>query len=98
VATPVRRIVDSSALILLAKVGQLDLLRAGEPEVLVPDAVFAEVGAPGPGDPVFQQIQNTLWLKIVSTPPSEWVFSLPMTWPAEPWRLLGSRCHERKAD
>ena len=33
-ATPVRRIVDSSPLILLAKIGQLDLLRAGEPEIL----------------------------------------------------------------
>jgi hypothetical protein len=34
VATPVRRIVDSSPLILLAKIGQLDLLHAGVPEVL----------------------------------------------------------------
>ena len=33
-ATPVRRIVDSSPLILLAKIGQLDLLHAGVPEIL----------------------------------------------------------------
>ena len=33
-ATPVRRIVDSSPLILLAKIGHLDLLRAGVPEIL----------------------------------------------------------------
>lgn len=68
-ATPVRRIVDSSPLILLAKIGQLDLLRSGVPEVLVPDAVLAEVGVPGPADLVFQQIQSTLWLKIVPAPP-----------------------------
>jgi len=55
-------------LILLAKVGQLDLLRAGVPDILVPDAVLAEVGARGATDPVFQQIQSTAWLKIVSTP------------------------------
>jgi hypothetical protein len=34
VATPVRRIVDSSPPILLAEIGQLDLLRAGVPEIL----------------------------------------------------------------
>ena len=64
-ATPVRRIVDTSPLILLAKVGQLDLLRAGVPEILVPDAVLQEVAARGPTDPVFQEIQRVAWLKIV---------------------------------
>jgi predicted nucleic acid-binding protein len=70
VATPVRRIVDSSPLILLAKVGQLDLLHAGVPEILVPDAVLSEVGARGPTDPVFREIQSTAWLKIVPAPPA----------------------------
>jgi predicted nucleic acid-binding protein len=70
VATPVRRIVDSSPLILLAKVGQLSLLRAGVTEVLVPDTVLSEVGARGPADPVFQQIQAAAWLKIVPAPPT----------------------------
>ena len=69
-ATPVRRIVDSSRLILLAKVGQLDLLRAGVPEILVPDAVLSEAGMLGPKDPDFQHIQSTAWLKIVPAPPA----------------------------
>ena len=43
-ATPVRRILNASPLILLAKVGQLDLIRAGVPETLVPDMVLREVG------------------------------------------------------
>jgi predicted nucleic acid-binding protein len=68
VGTAIRRIVDSSALILLAKIGQLDLLRVGVPEIVVPDTVLAEVGALGPSDLVFQQIQNATWLKIVHTP------------------------------
>ncbi len=67
-ATPLRRILDSSPLILLAKVGQIDLLRAGVSEIVVPDAVLSEVGARGPADPVFQQIQSTGWLKIVPAP------------------------------
>jgi predicted nucleic acid-binding protein len=70
VATPLQRIVDSSPLILLAKVGQLDLLCAGVPEILVPDAVFSEVGGHGLTDPVFYQIQNTNWLRIVPAPPT----------------------------
>ena len=69
-ATPVRRIVNASPLILLAKVGQLDLLRAGVPEIIVPDVVLREVGARGPTDPAFQEIQGTAWLKIVTAPPT----------------------------
>ncbi len=69
-ATPIRRIVNASPLILLAKVGQLDLLRTGVPEALVPDVVLAEVGARGPANPVFQQILSASWLKIVPAPPT----------------------------
>jgi predicted nucleic acid-binding protein len=69
VATPVRRIVNASPLILLAKVGQLDLLLAGVPEIIVPDIVLSEVGARGPADPVFQEIQRAIWLNIVPSPP-----------------------------
>jgi hypothetical protein len=56
VATPVGRIVNASPLILLAKVGQLDLLRAGVPETIVPDAALQEVGGRGAADPVYQEI------------------------------------------
>ena len=78
-ATPVRRIVDTSSLIFLAKIGQLELLRAGVSEIVVPDAVLSEVAAPGPADLVFQQIQNTVWLNIVpapATPPRVLVWGL----------------------
>ena len=57
-------------MILLAKVGQLDLLRAGVPEIIVPDAVLLEVRARGPADPVLQEIQRVAWLKIVPAPPT----------------------------
>jgi predicted nucleic acid-binding protein len=56
-------------LILLAKVGQLDLLRAGVPEIVVPDAMLTEVAARGRADPVLRQIQGTAWLRIVPAPP-----------------------------
>jgi predicted nucleic acid-binding protein len=70
VATPVRRVVDASPLIFLAKVGQLELLRAGVSDVEVPDAVLREVAARGPADPVLQQVQNAPWLKIVVAMPT----------------------------
>ena len=69
-ATPVRRIVNTSPLILLAKIGQLDLLRAGVPEIIVPDAVLREVSARGPADPDSQEVQRAAWLKFVPTPPT----------------------------
>jgi predicted nucleic acid-binding protein len=45
------------------------LLHAGVPKIIVPDVVLREVGARGPADPVFQEIQRTTWLKIVPAPP-----------------------------
>lgn len=69
-ATPVRRIVNASPLILLANAGHLELLRTGVPHVLVPDAVLAEVGALGTADPVLVQVQATTWLRVVPAPPT----------------------------
>jgi predicted nucleic acid-binding protein len=51
-------------------VGQLDLLRAGVPEIIVPDAVLREVSARGPDDPVLLEVQRAAWLKIVPAPPT----------------------------
>jgi predicted nucleic acid-binding protein len=92
VATPVRRIVNASPLILLAKGGQLDLLRAGVPEIIVPDAVLQEVSARGAADPVYQEILRTTWLKIapaLPTPPLGWLVNPALrtsvvcsTWPS----------------
>ena len=69
-ATPLRRIVNTSPLILLAKVGQLELLRAGVPDIIVPDAVLVEIGARGPADPALQQIQRAAWLRVLPAPPT----------------------------
>lgn len=60
---------DASPLILLTKAGQLDLLRLGGMDVVVPDVVVGEIGVRGPGDPTVQAIQQTLWLTAVPTPP-----------------------------
>ncbi len=46
------------------------LLRAGAPEIIVPDAVLREVGGRGAADPVFQEILWAVWLKIVPTLPT----------------------------
>ncbi len=69
-ATPLRRIVNASPLILLAKAGQLDLLGAGVPEIIVPDAVLRELSARGPADPVLLEVQRASWLKLVPAPPT----------------------------
>jgi predicted nucleic acid-binding protein len=66
---PSRRIADASPLILLTKVGRLDLLRLGEVDVTVPDVVAREIGVRGPGDPTVQAIQQAGWLIVVPTPP-----------------------------
>jgi predicted nucleic acid-binding protein len=70
VATPLRRIVNASPLILLANSGQLDLLRAGVAEIIVLDAVLREVSARGPGDPVLLEVERAAWLKVAPAPPT----------------------------
>ena len=62
-----RRVVNSSPLILLEKVGHLDLLRVGGFDVLVPDAVLGEIDVRGVGDPAAQAVRNASWLKVVPT-------------------------------
>jgi len=55
-------------LILLEKVGHLDLLRVGAADVLVPDAVLGEIEARGADDPAAQAMPTAAWLQVVSTP------------------------------
>jgi predicted nucleic acid-binding protein len=55
-------------LILLAKVGQLELLRIGECEVLLPEPVQNEIEAHGATDPVAEAISALPWLVVVPGP------------------------------
>ena len=67
-ARVVRRIVDASPLILLGKIGRLDLLRVGGSEVVVP-AVLEEVGGHEPDDAAAQEIVLTSWVRIAPSAP-----------------------------
>ncbi len=59
-----RRIVDASPLILLGKIGRLDLLRVGGPEVVVPGTVLDEVGRHGTDEAEFQEIVLASWIRV----------------------------------
>lgn len=65
-----RRIVDTSPLILLAKTGRLELLRLGEPVVVVPLAVLGEIEAKGLDDPVPRAVRRATWVTIEPSPPT----------------------------
>jgi predicted nucleic acid-binding protein len=58
-------VVDASPVIVLAKTGLLDLLRAVGDPVLVPSAVVQEVQMAGPNDPATQALAQVGWLTIV---------------------------------
>jgi predicted nucleic acid-binding protein len=58
-----RRVVDASPLILLGKIGRLELLRVGGPEVIVPDAVRVEILAHGPDDAALE-IAASSWMRV----------------------------------
>jgi predicted nucleic acid-binding protein len=63
-----RRIVNASPLILLSKIGQLELLRLGGAEVVAPDAAMAEIRAKGDNDPTALAIRQTSWISVVPSP------------------------------
>lgn len=65
---PLRRIVNASPLILLAKAGQLELLQLGGAQVVVPETVVAEIDAGAAYDSTSQAIRQLNWLSIVSCP------------------------------
>ena len=68
-ARVVRRIVDASPLILLGKIGRLDLLRVGGPEVVVPGAVLEEVGGYEPDEAAAQEIVLASWIRVAPSAP-----------------------------
>jgi predicted nucleic acid-binding protein len=57
--------VNTSPLVLLSKIGLLDLLRAGDLTVMVPQAVIDEVARHGPEDQTLLVIRSAGWLQIV---------------------------------
>jgi predicted nucleic acid-binding protein len=61
-------VVNASPLILLAKAGRLELLRALGRDLIVPDAVAEELRAKGSDDPVVQSVGNAAWLRVLSVP------------------------------
>jgi predicted nucleic acid-binding protein len=64
-----RRIVNASPLILLAKIGRIDLLQMDGVDVVVPAAVLDEIAAHGEGDLVAEVVRGEDWLAIVPSPP-----------------------------
>ncbi len=55
---------DASALILLAKVGQLGLLKALYGHVLIPDQVFDDVVVKGNGRAGASEVQTAEWIEV----------------------------------
>jgi predicted nucleic acid-binding protein len=62
------RVVNASPLIFLTKVGLLEVLREPGVPVLVPDVVLAEVGGLDPNDPAVRAVEQSQWMRVVSTP------------------------------
>ncbi len=56
---------NTSPLVLLSKIGRLDLLRAGDLPVMVPRAVLDEIARHGPEDQTLLAVRSTGWLQIV---------------------------------
>ena len=65
---PSRRIVNTSPLILLTKTGQLDFLRLGGVELVVPETVVDGIEAGAEQDSTIEVIRRTAWLSIVPCP------------------------------
>ena len=63
-----RRIVNTSPLILLSKLGLLELLRAGDLPVIAPQAVLDEIGRHGSDDQTLHEVRSTGWLRVVPRP------------------------------
>ena len=66
---PTTRIVNASPLILLTKVGRIDLLNADGVDVVVPMPVLQEVSRLDPIDPVVRAIRDAGWSVVVPPAP-----------------------------
>jgi predicted nucleic acid-binding protein len=62
-------VVNASPIILLARVGQLDLLRRLGPAVVIPEAAVLEIQRKGPTDPAVQALAQANWLVSVDPGP-----------------------------
>lgn len=56
-------VLDASALITLARIGHLDLLRQAGDEIYIPQAVYDEVAGLAPDRPGSQEIARATWLR-----------------------------------
>lgn len=54
---------DSSALVCLTKIGQLDLLKRLYGEITIPEAVWREIVIDGAGQPGAVEVQKADWIK-----------------------------------
>lgn len=62
-------VADSSPLIYLSRVGELDVLRALFGDVVVPRVVWAEVVAARPGAPGVDRVASATWLRVPESEP-----------------------------
>ncbi|MGZ3396352.1 MAG: DUF3368 domain-containing protein [Isosphaeraceae bacterium] len=78
---PTLRIVNASPLILLTKVGRIDLLNAEGVDVVVPMPVLQEVSSLDPSDPVVRAIDDAGWSVVM---PPALVPASVSTWKLDP--------------
>jgi predicted nucleic acid-binding protein len=62
------RIVNASPLIFLTRLGLPEIPNESGVEVMVPDAVLAELSDPDPDDPAAVAARSTDWIRVVPTP------------------------------
>jgi predicted nucleic acid-binding protein len=62
-------VVKASPVILLARVGQLDLLQRLGPAEVIPEAAVLEIQRRGPADPAVQALAQARWLVAVDPGP-----------------------------
>jgi predicted nucleic acid-binding protein len=63
-------VVNTSPIILLGKVGLVDLLQQLGPTVVIPEAVALEIQRRGPSDPAVQALTQAAWLTTVDPGPT----------------------------